>query len=166
MSAAARRAGPRWKSAAAASPSQYIAGLPPDRAPVIKRLRRILRQNLPKGFGETIDYGMICGVVPRALHPAGYHVDPSRGLPFIALASRKQYVALYRMGLHAGPLLAWFKAEWPKHTAAKLDLGTSCRRLRKPQDIPYGLIADLARRMTPRQWIAAYEAARGKGRKA
>jgi hypothetical protein len=156
---AAGRGEPRWKSVRIASPAAYVAGLPPERRAVVARLRQVLRKNLPAGFEETIDYGMIAWVVPRTLYPAGYHADPSRGLPFIALASQKQYVALYHMGLYAGPLAAWFKAEWPKRTTAKLDLGKSCLRLRNLDDVPYGLVADLARRMTPREWIAIYEAA-------
>ena len=128
---------------------------------MVERLRGVLRKNLPAGFEETIDYGMIGYVVPLSLFPAGYLDDPKRPLPFIALASQKQYVSLYHMGLYAGPLQDWFKAEWPKHTTAKLDLGKVCLRLRNLDEIPYELIGELARRMTPRQWIAAYEAARG-----
>jgi len=161
---AARRLEPRWKSVTAKTPAAYIAALPPDRRAAIKRLRETIRSNLPPGFEETIDYGMIGYVVPHSLYPAGYHCDPTRGLPFISLASQKQYVSLYHMGLYDGPLLAWFKAEWRKHTAAKLDLGKCCLRLRGLDGIPYDLIGKLARRMTPRAWIEVYEKARSGGR--
>lgn len=155
---------PRWKSATVSTPAEYIALLPPDRKAVVERLREKLRSNLPGGFEETIDYGMIGYVVPLSRYPAGYLDDPKRPLPFIALASQNQYVSLYHMGLYDGPLLEWFKAEWPKHTTAKLDLGKVCLRLRKLDAIAYDLIGSLARRMTPRQWIALYEAARGNRR--
>lgn len=145
-----------------ATPAAYIASLSPDRRAVIRRLRALLRKNLPRGFEETIDYGMISYVVPHSLYPPGYHCDPARGLPFIALASQKQYVSVHHMGLYAGPLLDWFRAAWPRHTAMKLDLGKCCLRLRNLDDIPYELIGELARRMTPRAWIDAYEAARGR----
>jgi len=158
---AAGRPEPRWKSEPAKTPTQYIAALPPDRKAVIERLRRTIRNNLPRGFEETIDYGMIGYVVPHRLYPAGYHCAPEHPVPFISLASQKQYVSFYHMGLYAGQMLEWFKAEWPKHTTAKLDMGKSCVRFRDFDAIPYDLIASLARRMTPRQWIALYEAARG-----
>lgn len=151
----------RWESVLVKTPAEYIALLPPDRKPVVERLREVLRKNLPAGFEETIDYGMIGYVVPLSLFPEGYLDDPKRALPFIALASQKQHVSLYHMGLYEGPLLEWFKAEWPNHTTAKLDLGKVCLRLRNLDEIPYELIGSLARRMTPRQWIALYEAARG-----
>lgn len=116
---------------------------------------------LPEGFEETIDYGMLSYVVPHSLYPAGYHVDPKRPLPFIALASQKRYVSLNHMGLCDGPLLAWFRTAWPKHTKAKLDAGKCCLRLRNLVEIPNGLIGEPAGRMTPLQWIEVYEAARG-----
>jgi hypothetical protein len=159
--AAAKKPQPRWKSATARTPAEYLAALPPDRKAVVERLREVLRKNLPAGFQETIDYGVIAWVVPLSLFPEGYLGDPKRPLPFIALASQKQYVSLYHVGLYDGPLLAWFRAEWPKHTDAKLDLGKICLRLRNLDGIPYDLIGELARGMTPRQWITVYEAARG-----
>lgn len=155
---------PRWKSAPARTPAQYVAALPPDRRAAVKRLRAVLRSRLPRGFKETIDYGMIGYVVPRSLYPAGYHADPGRGVPFLSLASQKQYVSLYHMGLYDGPLLAWFKAAWAKRTRARLDLGKCCLRFRNVREIPYDLIGELAARMTPEQWIEAYEAAHGKPR--
>lgn len=158
---AAKRPEPRWKSAAARTPGEYLAALPPDRKAVVERLREVLRTHLPEGFEETIDYGMLSYVVPHSLYPAGYHVEAKRPLPFIALASQKRYVSLYHLGLYDGPLLAWFKSAWPKHTGAQLDLGKCCLRLRSLHEIPYGLIGELAGRMTPHQWVDAYEAARG-----
>ena len=143
------------------SPAEYVAELSPEHRAVVKKLRQVLRKNLPKGFTETIDYGMLAYVVPHRLFPQGYHCDPSRPLPFINLASQRHYVSLYHIGLYAGPLLDWLKAEWPKRTTAKLDLGKCCLRFRKLDDIPYDLIAELAARMTPTEWISAYQSAVG-----
>lgn len=144
----------------ASTPTAYIAALPVERQGPVRKLRQVLRKHLPKGFEETVDYGMIAYVVPHSLYPGGYHVDRKRPLPFINLASQKQYVALYHMGLYDGPLLTWFRRQWPQHTEAKLDLGKSCVRLKKLDQIPYPLIAELAAKMTPADWIAAYERSR------
>jgi len=146
----------------AANPAAYLASLPADRQAVVKRLRAALRKNLPRGFEETMSYGMLTWVVPHRLYPAGYHVDPEQPLPFVSLASQKQYVALYHMGLYAPGLLAWFKAEWPRHTSAKLDLGKCCLRLRRLDDVPYDLVAELATKVTPAAWISQYERSRGR----
>jgi hypothetical protein len=139
----------------AATPIAYLAALPLDRQGVVKKLRATLRKSLPKGFEETMSYGMLTWVVPHRTYPAGYHCDPRQPLPFISLASQKQYVALYHMGLQQPDLLAWFEAEWPRHTAARLDLGKVCLRLRDLDDVPYALVGALAARMTPADWIEA-----------
>lgn len=146
-----------------ASPASYVASLPAERKAVVAKLRRAINDNLPKGFEETLGYGMLAWVVPHRIFPEGYHCDPTKPLPFINLASQKQYVSLYHMGLYGEPLLAWFKAEWPRHSKAKLDLGKCCLRMKKLDDVPYELIGELASKMTPTQWIAAYRAARARG---
>lgn len=139
------------------TPARYLASLPPDRKAVVSKLRRAINQNLPKGFEETIGYGMLAWVVPHRLFPAGYHCDPKKPLPFINLASQKQYVSLYHMGLYAGPLETWFKGEWPKRSKAKLDMGKCCVRIKKLDDVPYDLVGELASKMTPAAWIDAYQ---------
>jgi Domain of unknown function (DU1801) len=141
----------------ATTPAAYVAALPSDRRAVVKKLRATLRKNLPRGFDETMAYGMLAWVVPHRLFPAGYHCDPAQPLPFIALASQKQYVSLYHMGLSGGPLLAWLKAEWPSHTEARLDLGKCCLRFRRLDLIPYRLVGELAGRVTPAEWIETYQ---------
>ncbi len=143
----------------AATPDEYLAALPDDRRPVVTRLRAALRDNLPDGFVETMGSGMIAYVVPHSLFTAGYHCNPKLPLPFINLASQKQYVSLYHMGLVEGPLDAWLRAEWPQHSAAKLDLGRCCLRFKKLDAVPYDLVAALAAKMTPAAWIAVYQAA-------
>ncbi len=143
----------------ATTPARYVAALPADRRDAVRKLRATLRKHLPRGFEETMAYGMLAYVVPHRLFPAGYHCDPSQPLPFVSLASQKQYVSLYHMGLYGGPLLAWLRAEWPRHTAARLDLGKCCLRLRRLDQIPYRLIGELAARVTPAEWIETYRRA-------
>lgn len=144
----------------AATPAQYVAELPEERRPVVKKLRQILKKNLPKGFKETIDSGILAYVVPHTIYPDGYHCNPKSPLPFISLASQKQYLSLYHMGLYDEGLSKWLKREWSKHTEAKLDMGRCCIRMRKLDRVPYDLIGTLASRMTPQDWIGIYERTR------
>jgi len=138
---------------------EYINQLPEDRKEAITKLRTVILKNLPKGFVEQINYNMPGYVVPHSLYPAGYHCDPSLPLPFMNIASQKNFVALYHMGIYANPdLLEWFTAEYPKHCKRKLDMGKSCVRFKKMDDIPYELIGELVRKMTAQQWIDMYEA--------
>lgn len=103
-------------------------------------------------------YGMIGWVVPFKTYPAGYHCDPKMPLPFISLASQKNYIALYHMGLYSNKkLLEWFTSEWKKREPKKLDMGKSCIRFKKVDEIPFELIGKLATKMTPKQWIETYE---------
>lgn len=138
------------------TPARYLASLPKDRRAVVGKLREVISDNLPAGFEETMGYGMLAWVVPHRVFPEGYHCDPDKPLPFINLASQKQYVSLYHMGLYDGPLLAWLKAEWPKHAKGKLDMGKSCVRFKRLDDVPYALVGELARKMTAAAWIDIY----------
>ncbi|MDC6403828.1 MULTISPECIES: DUF1801 domain-containing protein [Maribacter] len=145
------------------SPEDYISQLPEERKAVILEIRKNILENLPEGFEEQISYGMLGYVVPHSLYPVGYHVDPKLPLPFINLASQKNFVALYHYGLYADPrLLDWFKTEYPKHSKRKLDMGKSCIRFKNLDDIPYVLIGNLARKMSVQDWIALYENKTGK----
>ncbi len=142
----------------AKTPEEYIAELPEERQKVISQIREIILDNLPRGFAERMSYGMIGYVVPHELYPDGYHCDPQLPLPFMNLASQKNYVALYHMGLYAAPdLLQWFQEEYPKHCKTKLDMGKSCIRLKKMNQIPYDLIGELCTKMTAEEWITLYE---------
>ena len=142
----------------ASTPEEYIESLPEDRKEVISKLRKINKKNLPKGFGEGMYYGMLGFVVPHKLYPAGYHCDPKIHLPFISVASQKNFVAVYHMGVYSDPkLLDWFTKEFPKHSKGKLDMGKSCIRFKKMDDIPYALIGELASKITPQEWISIYE---------
>lgn len=147
-------------STRAATIAEYLEGLSPERRAVMDQLRNVINQHLPKGFQEVISYGMIGWVVPHSLYPSGYHCDPKLPLPFLSIASQKNFVALYHMGMYSDPaLLNWFTAEYPKHCKTKLDMGKSCVRLKKMEDIPYQLIGELASKVTVDQWIETYEKA-------
>jgi Domain of unknown function (DU1801) len=142
----------------ASTPQQYLAELPDDRKQVINDLRNVILKNLPQGFTEVMNCGMIGYVVPHSLFPQGYHCDPKQPLPFMNLASQKNYVALYHLGLYADQdLLSWFTGEYSRHSKTKLDMGKSCIRFKKPDQVPLELIGQLASKITPQEWIAAYE---------
>jgi hypothetical protein len=142
----------------ATSVDQYLAELPEDRQKAITELRKVIKKNMPKGFQETINYGMIGYVVPHSKYPAGYHCNPKDPLPFMNIASQKNFIAVYHMGVYADPkLLKWFTDAHAKASAKKLDMGKSCMRYKKPEDIPYNLIGELAAKITPDEWIATYE---------
>lgn len=136
----------------------YLATLPEDRQSAMERLRNTIRNSIPKGFSESIGYGMLGWGVPHELYPAGYHCDPKQPLPFIGIASQKNFIALYHMGMYSDKaLLDWFVAEYPKHVKTKLDMGKSCVRFKKVDQIPYELIGQLCEKMSPAQWIETYE---------
>ncbi len=142
----------------AATPDAYIESLPEDRKPAMSRLRQIILDNLPPEFEETMSYGMLGYVVPHSVYPAGYHCDPKLPLPFMNIASQKNFIAVYHMGIYANPvLMEWFVTEFPKHSDRKLDMGKSCIRFKKPEHIPFDLIGQLAAKMTASDWIAVYE---------
>lgn len=140
------------------NPDAYIAQLPEDRIPYFKKLRQTILDNIPEGFEEQMSYGMIGYVVPKSTYPAGYHCTPELPLPFANIASQKNFIALYHSGIYASSeLLEWFVAEYPKHCKRKLDMGKSCIRFKKAEEIPFDLIAELMQKMTVKQWINLYE---------
>ena len=142
----------------ATTPEQYIKELPADRKEAITQLRNTVLKNLPKGFRETMSYGMLGYVVPHEVYPAGYHCDPKLPLPFASIASQKNFIAFYHMGVYAMPeLLKWFTIEYSKHSPAKLDMGKSCIRFKKPEHIPYKLIGELIKKVSVTDWIKMYE---------
>jgi hypothetical protein len=113
----------------AKTPAQYIKELPADRKEAVSELRNAVLKNIPEGFTEVMSYGMLGYVVPHEIYPAGYHCNPKLPLPFVAIASQKNFIAFYHMGIYANPkLLKWFVDEYPKHSKAKLDMGKSCIR--------------------------------------
>ena len=142
----------------AATPDEYIEKIPEDRKEAMTKLREVIKKNIPSGFEETMSYGMIGYVVPHTLYPAGYHCNPELPLPFMNIASQKNFIAVYHMGIYAKKeLLDWFVNEYPKHSKLKLDMGKSCIRFKKPNQIPFELIGELAKKMTCDEWIKIYE---------
>lgn len=138
----------------------YIAELPEDRQKAISELRKVIKKNIPKGFKEGMGYGMMGWSIPHSIYPAGYHCKPTDPLPFMGLASQKNFIAVYHMGVYADPkLLKWFQDAHTKASPKKLDMGKSCIRYKKPEDIPYKLIGELASKITVDEWIANYEKA-------
>ncbi len=136
---------------------EYIDSLSEDRKKAITAIRKEILKNIPKGFEETMQYGMISYVVPHALYPAGYHTTPKDALPFICLASQKNHLAFYHMMVYQGALHDWFVKAWDKTSDKKLDMGKSCIRFKKFEDVPLTLLGELASKVTPEQWIEKYE---------
>ena len=144
----------------ATSPEQYINEAPEDRREALQKLREVILSNLPKGFQEGMQYGMIGYAVPHDIYPAGYHCDPKIPLPFMSFASQKNSINFYHMGIYVKKeLYDWFVAEFPKHSKKKLDMGKSCMRFKKVEDIPFELLGELSQKITPEEWIEIYEAA-------
>ncbi|WP_396140751.1 DUF1801 domain-containing protein [Flavobacterium sp.] len=144
----------------ATTPEQYLSELPEDRKEAILKLRNAIKENLPQGFEEVISYGMLGYVVPHSIYPSGYHCDPKLPLPFINLASQKNFIALYHMGIYANKNLeSWFVSEYPKHVKTKLDMGKSCIRFKKMDDIPFDFIGELIAKVSVEDWISNYEKA-------
>jgi len=140
------------------TPQEYVDSLPGERKLAVEKLRKIIILNLPEGFQEEMSYGMLGYVVPHSIYPKGYHCKPNLPLPFMNIASQKNFIALYHMGIYANPeLLNWFVAEYSKIIKAKIDMGKSCIRFKKMEDIPYELIGKLVSKMTVLEWISIYE---------
>lgn len=138
--------------------SEYLDELPEERKEPVIRLRNIILENLPKGYEEEMSYGMIGYVVPLTRFPSGYHASKGEPLPLLSLASQKNYIALYHMGLYAKPELEkWFKEEYKKRVSTKLDMGKSCIRLKKMDEIPFDLISELCQKITVDEYVEAYK---------
>ncbi len=140
------------------SVDDYISKLDEDRQAAMSKMRKVIKKNLPKGFQEALNYNMPAFVVSHKTYPDGYHCDPKLPLPFISFASQKNFIALYHMGIYANPdLQKWFVEEYPKHCKRKLDMGKSCIRFKKIEEIPYELIGELCSKMSPKDWIEVYD---------
>ena len=138
--------------------SEYLDELPEDRKEPIHKLRQQILDNLPKGFEEQMNYGMLGYVIPHSVYPDGYHCDPKMPLPFMNLASQKNFIAVYSMVIYAKKdLYDWFTNEYAQRCKFKLDMGKSCIRLKKMDDIPYELIGELTAKVSTEEWIKIYE---------
>ncbi len=141
--------------------ADYLNQLPVERQEPMRRLYETIRASLPTGFGQTMSYNMLSFVVPKSIYPPGYHVKTEEPLLFLSLASQKNFIALYHMGLYGSKeLFSWFQEEYPKHSKRKLDMGKSCIRFKYMDDIPYQLIAELCTKITVEAYIQIYESGR------
>lgn len=137
---------------------EYILQLSDERQIAIEKLRAVILENIPKGFEECIIYNMIGYVVPHSIYPKGYHCSPELPLTFVNIASQKNFIALYHMGIYGNSKLSeWFQLEYSKHSKLKLDMGKSCIRFKKIDQIPYELIGELMRKITVEQYVEIYE---------
>jgi hypothetical protein len=151
---------------------QYLAELPEDRRALVAAICEVVNANLPEGYQEAMQYGMIGWSVPHERYPAGYHADPRQPLPLAALAAQKQYVSLYLMGVYCGCVersatrepvetdeARWFRDAWVA-TGRRLDMGRSCVRMKRFDDVAFDVIAEAIRRLPVDEYIARYEAVR------
>lgn len=137
---------------------EILVNLPQDRVEPFNKLHEVIIKNLPRGFEPAISYGGCGYVVPHTLYPAGYHCNPSEPLPFAGIASQKHSINFYHMGIYADPkLLKWFQTQYPRHSKQKLDMGKSCVRFKKMEEIPYKLIGELMKKMSVKDWVETYE---------
>ena len=142
----------------ASTVDEYIDQIPEERRDAFRRLMEAVRKRIPEGYQECLSYGMPAFAVPHSIYPAGYHCKPEEPLPFLSIASQKNYIGFYHMGVYTRPdLLKWFTAEWAKRDLGKLDMGKSCIRLKKLDAIPYDLLAELASKISVDEWIRIYE---------
>lgn len=145
-------------NAAGNTVDEILSNLPEERVEPFNKLHEVIVKNLPEGFEAAMSYGMLGYVVPHSVYPAGYHCKPAEPLPFAAIASQKNSINFYHMGLYSdNKLLEWFISEYPKHCKHKLDMGKSCVRFKKPADIPFELIGELMRKMSVKEWVTLYE---------
>jgi hypothetical protein len=144
----------------AKSPAEYLNEVPSDRLVAVEKLRNTILENLPQGFEEGMSYGMIGYYVPHSIYPNGYHCDTKLPLPFMSFASQKNSINFYHMGIYANKeLYDWFVSEYPNYSKKKLDMGKSCMRFKKEEDIPFQLIGELVQKISVQDWIETYETA-------
>lgn len=150
----------------ATSVAGYLASLPEDRRKTVEAVRKVILANLDSGYEEGMQYGAIGYYVPHRVFPAGYHCDPKQPLPFAALASQKNYLSLYMMGVYCGcgegpgagetPHARWFREAWTR-TGKKLDMGKACVRFRKVEDLALEVIGEAIKRVPAKVYIEQYQ---------
>jgi len=143
----------------AKTPEEYFESLPEERQAPMLKLHQTILDNMGPDIEPRISYGMMGYVIPHSKYPGGYHCDPKLPLPFMNIASQKNFIALYHMGIYADQdVYDWFVSEYPKYVKTKLDMGKSCIRFKKIDQIPYQLIGELVAKMNADEWIELYEA--------
>jgi hypothetical protein len=141
-----------------ATVEEYLASLPEDRRVAVEAVRKVILKNLDKNYSEGMQYGMIGYCVPHSVYPKGYHCDPKQPLPFAALASQKNHMAIYLMRLYGSKEQeAWFRDAWSR-TGKKLDMGKSCIRFKKLDDLALDVLGEAIRRVPAKKYIETYEA--------
>jgi hypothetical protein len=149
----------------ATSVEDYLASLPEDRREALEAIRQRILQNLPEGMEEGMQYGAIGYYVPHSVYPAGYHCDKKQPLPFAGLASQKNHMALYLFGVYMSPEdEQWFRESWLA-TGKKLDMGKSCVRFKKLEDVPLGVVGEAFSRRSTNEFVELYEKAIGDAKK-
>jgi hypothetical protein len=138
---------------------EYLASLPVERREIIIQVRNVILKNLPTGFEESIQYGMIAYVVPLSVLPHTYNGQP---LQLAALASQKNYMSLYLMAVYGDPALnEWFITQY-QASGKKLDMGKSCVRFKKIEDLPLDLIGNVIGKVSLEKYVARYIELKGK----
>jgi hypothetical protein len=144
---------------------EYLDSLPDDRRRAVEAIRKEILANLDGDYEEGMQWGMIGYYVPHRLFPAGYHTDPRQPLPFASLASQKNHLSLYLSGLYCGcaegkggdtPDMRWFRQAWEK-TGKKLDMGKSCVRFKRIEDVPLQVVGEAIRRIPAKRYIERYQ---------
>lgn len=136
----------------------YIDKIPEERQEAMAKLIQVIRENIPEGFSEMMQYNMPSWSISLEDYPNGYHCTPNTPLPFLSVANQKNFIAFYHMGMYMNEdILTWFQEEYPKYSKRKLDMGKSCVRFKKPDEIPFELIAELMTKMMPEDYITIYE---------
>ena len=139
---------------------EYLAALPEDRREAVQAVRKVILKNLGKGYEEGMQYGMIGYYVPHSVYPDGYHCDPKQPLPFAGLASQKNHMAIYLMCIYGiEEQERWFREAWAR-TGKKLDMGKSCVRFKKLEDLPLDVVGQAIKRVPAKDFIAYYDAFR------
>jgi uncharacterized protein YdhG (YjbR/CyaY superfamily) len=141
----------------AATVDEYLAELPEDRRQAISAVRQVILDNLPQGYEEQMQYGMIGYVVPKSIYPKGYHCNPKEPMPYAGLGSQKQHMSLYVCSIYGHPDVdAWFRSAYAA-SGKKMDMGKGCVRFKKLDDLPLDVVGQLIARVSVEECIARYE---------
>lgn len=141
---------------------EYLAELPEDRRNAIEAVRKTILENLPEGYEEIMQYGMVSYVVPLSLYPDGYLGKKDTPLPYACLASQKNHMAVYLMNIYGDKAAEkWFKEEYKK-SGKRIDIGKSCVRFKKLENLPLEVIGQAVARTPVKKYIELYEKSRKK----
>lgn len=143
----------------AATVQEYLAELPEDRRATLQTVREVILKNLPEGFAESMQYGMIGYNVPLSLYGAGYHCKKGEPLPFAGLASQKNHCSVYFMHTYADPVIEQQLRDGFAAAGKKLNMGKSCIRFKKADDLALDTIAEIVGALSVEEYIALYEKA-------